>query len=90
VTPYERLEQALAADEPERTLRAVVLDLTREQAPECDLYGLLERLLMQLRAKNNGESLEDSVLNVMDDVPERPNLGSGGASEKRFAKGPTE
>jgi hypothetical protein len=64
MTPDERCEQALGSQDPERALRALVQDLAREGGRKEDLYALLERLVLRLRAR--GDEREDAVLIVMD------------------------
>ena len=66
MTHEERCDIALQAKEPERALRALVLDLAREGWSQAELYGLMEMVLAQLRARKAGEDREDAVLNVMD------------------------
>jgi hypothetical protein len=66
MTQEERCEIALQANEPERALRALVLDLAKEGRTKAELCGLLETLLIRLRAREGVEDREDAVLNVMD------------------------
>ena len=66
MTHEERCDIALQAKEPERALRALVLDLAKEGRNKAELYGLMETVLAKLRTRKAGEDREDAVLNVMD------------------------
>jgi hypothetical protein len=47
-------------------LRAAVLELSREGQTKAGIYELLEKCLLQLRARDDREVAEDAVLDVMD------------------------
>ena len=66
MTSEERCEVALHTKEPERGLRALVLELAKEGRTKAEIYALLENALVRLRAGNGREEQEESVLNVMD------------------------
>jgi hypothetical protein len=67
MTPEQRLASALQSSEPARTLRRAVVDLSREGYAKEQIYDCLERLLLDLRTRENYlESAEDVVLDVMD------------------------
>jgi hypothetical protein len=83
MTHEERCELALQAKEPERALRALILDLTKEGRGEAELYGLLEGTLARLRARGGGEDREDAVLNVMDALTGWCHPGARLAPEKK-------
>jgi len=95
MTYEERCDIALQAKEPERALRALVLDLAKEGRNKAELYGLMEAVLAQLRARQAREDREAAVLNVMDALtgwchpaarllPDDGSLApSGGAPERK-------
>jgi hypothetical protein len=67
MTAEERLESALRAAEPARALRALVQDMIREGSTESEISGLLEKLLIQVRARPGfREGDDDAVLDVLD------------------------
>ena len=67
MTPPERLESALRSPDPGRSLRSLVLELSQEGHTKADIYELLEKLVVQVRARADyRESDEDVVLDVMD------------------------
>jgi hypothetical protein len=66
MTPEERCEAAVQAKEPERALRALVLDLAKEGRSKAAIYDLLENVLARLRVGDASEEREDAILNVMD------------------------
>jgi hypothetical protein len=67
MTPEQRLASALQSPEPARTLRLAVVDLSRNGYTKEQIYGFLERLVLDLRARDDyRESAEDTVLDVMD------------------------
>jgi hypothetical protein len=67
MTPEQRLANALQSPEPARTLRLAVVDLARDGYTKEQIYDFLERLVLDLRTRENYlESAEDVVLDVMD------------------------
>jgi hypothetical protein len=62
----ERYELALQTKEPERALRALVLDLAKEGRHKTEIYTALESVLVRLRARGDQDEQEESVLNVLD------------------------
>ena len=62
----ERCELALQTKEPERALRALVLDLAKEGRKKAEIYTALENVLVRLRARGGRDEEEEGVLNVMD------------------------
>lgn len=66
MTEQERCELALQTNEPERALRALVLDFAKEGRSKADIYTSLESVLARLRASKASEEQEDALLNVMD------------------------
>ena len=66
MTNEERCELVLQMKEPERALRALVLDLGKEGLNKSEIYSLLENVLAKLRMQHGGEEREDPILNVMD------------------------
>jgi hypothetical protein len=70
MTEEERCELALEAKEPERALRALVLDLAKEGRKKAEIYTTLESVLVRLRACGGREEQEEDVLNVMDALTE--------------------
>ena len=70
MTIEERCELALQANEPERALRALVLDLAKEGRKKAEIYADLENVLVRLRTRGGREEQEEGVLNVMDALTE--------------------
>ena len=69
MTPAERLEAALRSPDPAQALRAVALDLAAEGCQKPAIYALLEKLVLDLRVRqDHRESDEDAVLDVMDSL----------------------
>ena len=62
----ERCELAIQTKEPERALRALVLELAKEGRKKAEIYTALESVLVRLRARGGRDEQEESVLNVMD------------------------
>jgi hypothetical protein len=61
------METALHSPEPVPALRGLVEDLAREGNSKNKVYGLLEKFLVQLRARPDfREGDEEAVLDVMD------------------------
>ena len=90
MTDVERCKLALQAKEPERALRAMVLDLAKEGRKKAEIYTALESVLVRLRACGSREEQEEGVLNVMDALtewchpdarllPDDPSLSPSGA-----------
>jgi hypothetical protein len=76
MTLEERCEVALQGNEPERALRALVLELAKEGRKKADIYTLLENVLARSRARRSPEEQEDGLLNVMDALTGWCHLGS--------------
>jgi hypothetical protein len=69
MTPLERLHEALRSPDPARALRATVLSLSAEGQTQSGVYGLLEELLMALRARADAPAAqEELILDVMDAI----------------------
>ncbi len=66
MTDEERCELALQTKEPERALRALVLDLAKEGQKKAEIYTALESVLVSLRARGGRDEQEEGVLNVLD------------------------
>ena len=94
MTDEEHCVLALQAKEPERALRALVLEFAKEGRKKAKIYTALENVLVRLRACGSRDEQEESVLNVMDGLtewchpgarmfPDDPSLSSSGAPEKK-------
>jgi hypothetical protein len=69
MTPLEQLNDALRSPNPAQALRSTVSALVAQGRSQSELYDLLERLLLDLRARTDGsEACEDLVLDFMDGV----------------------
>jgi hypothetical protein len=69
MTIEERLEHALATDQPALALRSLAGELSQEGRTRQEIYTALESLLVRLRAHpGSRESQEDAVLEVMDSL----------------------
>ncbi len=69
MTPLERLHDALRSATPPQALASTVEALASEGVSSADIYDLLERLLLNLRARGNGaEADAELVLDIMDAV----------------------
>lgn len=67
MTPAERMEAALRSPDSAQALRTVALELAAEGCQKPAIYALLEKLLLNLRVRqDHRESVEDAVLDVMD------------------------
>jgi hypothetical protein len=67
VTTKDRLEVALHSPKPVPALRALVQELAGEGSNKAEIYGMLEKVLVQLRAQPDfSESQEEAVLDIMD------------------------
>jgi hypothetical protein len=69
MTALERLHEALDSSEPARALRATAVALAGEGRTQPEVYGLLEELLLALRARpEKTEAQEEIILDLMDSV----------------------
>jgi hypothetical protein len=67
MSPEDRVTKALRSPEPVPALRALVEDLGREGNTRTEIYGMLEKFLVQLRTQPDfAEGDEEAVLDVMD------------------------
>lgn len=67
MTVNERFETALHAHDPGAALRVVVLELAAEGTAKPELYGRLEKFLLERRLREeHSESDEESLLDVLD------------------------
>jgi hypothetical protein len=67
----ERLESALRSPDPNRALRALILELAAEGCRKADIYALLEQTLLDLRSReDHREADEDAVLDALDSLTE--------------------
>ena len=93
MTIEERCELALLTNEPERALRALVLDLAKEGRKKAEIYADLESVLIRLRRPGGREEQEEGILNVMDAMtewchpdarllPDDPSLSPSGAGAR--------
>jgi hypothetical protein len=66
MTPEDRVAGALRSPEPATALRALVQALADEGSNKAQIYGLLERVLVQLQTQPDSAEREEAVLDVMD------------------------
>jgi hypothetical protein len=67
MNPEDRVANALRSPEPVPALRVVVQELAREGKTKTEIYGLLEKFLVRLRAQPDvAEGDEEAVLDVLD------------------------
>ena len=67
MNPEEYLEQALSSPQAGQVLRARVLELSQTGRTKPEIYGILERILVRMRARNGLQaSAEEALLDVMD------------------------
>ncbi len=67
MTAEDRVINALHSPEPVPTLRALVHDLAGQGSTNAEIYGLLEKFLVQLRQRTDfREADEEAVLDVLD------------------------
>jgi hypothetical protein len=65
MTPEDRVAKALRCPEPTSVLRAVVQALADEGSSKLEIYGLLEKALVQVRERSEPAEEEEVVLDVM-------------------------
>ena len=67
MNPEQYLEQALSCPQAGHVLRARVSELFQKGQTKHEIYGILERLLVRVRAGNGFRgSAEEALLDVMD------------------------
>jgi hypothetical protein len=62
----QRFEAALESPNPGTALRNLALELSGEGLPRAEVYALFERFLLDLRAREQPESDQEIVMDVMD------------------------
>jgi hypothetical protein len=71
MTTEERLRGLFSSPEPGKALRSLILELSRTGQTREEIYGLLERFLLEMRQREGyREADEGTVLDAMDALSE--------------------